>query len=124
MLSRQSVAVGVATGGEGGIMGSLMDDDTIMVEINRELELFIPMYLENVKADCLVVEALLEREDMEEIESLGHRLKGSGGSCGFSVISEAGETLELAAAARDREAVVRACRALRQHLEQVRVVYV
>ena len=100
------------------------DDDAIMVEINGELEPFIPMFLENIRADCLLMEELLERDDLEEIENLGHRLKGSGGSCGFSAISEAGKTMEFAAAAQDRESVAQACRALKGYLERVRVVYV
>ena len=96
----------------------------IMVEINGELEPFIPLYLENIRADCLLMEGLLERDGLEEIESLGHRLKGSGGSCGFSAISEAGKTIELAAAAQDRDSVALACRALKRYLDRVRVVYV
>ena len=36
-----------------------MDDDMIMVEINGELEPFIPLYLENIRADCLLMEGLL-----------------------------------------------------------------
>ena len=100
------------------------DDDAIMVEINGELEPFIPMFLENIRADCLLMEELLQRDDLREIENMGHRLKGAGGSCGFSAISEAGKTVEFAAAARDRESVALACRELKGYLERVRVVYV
>lgn len=100
------------------------DDDAIMVEINGELEPFIPMFLENIRADCLLMEELLQRDDLREIENMGHRLKGAGGSCGFSAISEAGKTVEFAAAAQDRGSIALACRELKGYLERVRVVYV
>ncbi|HEX9078389.1 MAG TPA: Hpt domain-containing protein [Desulfuromonadaceae bacterium] len=100
------------------------DDDTVVVEINAELEPFIPLFLKNVGEDCRLMEELLERDDLKELENQGHRLKGSGGSCGFDAISEAGKAIEVAAAARDRESAARACRDLKGYLERVRVVYV
>ena len=105
-------------------MDSQVDDDTIMIEINGELEPFIPLFLENIRADCRVLDELLQRGDLEEVENMGHRLKGSGGSCGFDAISELGKTIEHAAAARDRSVVARACRELQRYLDRVRVVYV
>lgn len=104
--------------------GSRVDDDTIMVEINGELEPFIPLFLENIREDCLLMEELFKRDDLREIENMGHRLKGSGGSCGFNAISEMGKTIEFAAAAQDRGSVVLACRTLQRYLDHVRVVYV
>jgi len=101
-----------------------MDDDAIMVKINGELEPFIPLFLDNIRSDCGLMEELLERDGFKEIENMGHRLKGSGGSCGFSAISEAGRTIEFAAAAGDRDSIALACRTLKQYLERVRVVYV
>lgn len=104
-------------------MGNPVDDDTIMIEINGALEPFIPLFLDNVRQDCVLIERLLERGDLEEIGNMGHRLKGSGGSCGFDAISDAGKAMEQAAAARNRDAVALACHMLKQYLEQVRVVY-
>jgi HPt (histidine-containing phosphotransfer) domain-containing protein len=101
-----------------------MVDDAITVEINGELEPFIPPFLDNIRADCLLIEELLERDDLKEVENMGHRLKGSGGSCGFSAISEQGKNIEFAAAAQDRESVALACRTLKSYLERVQVVYV
>jgi HPt (histidine-containing phosphotransfer) domain-containing protein len=101
-----------------------MDDDAILVEINGELEPLIPLYLDNVRDDCRMLEELLEKGDLKEIENMGHRLKGSGGSCGFDTISEAGKTIEFAAETQDRDSIALACRALKSYLEQVRVVYV
>jgi len=127
MILKQFTAMrnsGMEQSRRGGSLDSRVNDDTIMIEINGELEPFIPLFLENIRADCHVLDELLQRGDLEEVENMGHRLKGSGGSCGFDAISELGKTIEHAAAARDRGAVARACRELQRYLDRVRVIYV
>jgi HPt (histidine-containing phosphotransfer) domain-containing protein len=105
-------------------MHSEIDDNTIRVEIDRELQPIIPSFLECRRKDCENIARLLEDGGMREIEMLGHRLKGTGGSYGFDAISDIGIALELAAANQNREAIVEAARMLQQYLERVTIVYV
>ena len=64
------------------------EDATIPVEIDRELSVVVPGFLENRQLDCGLIERLLAEGAMSEIRTLGHRMKGSGGSYGFDEISE------------------------------------
>ena len=98
--------------------------DTITVEIDSEVESIIPEYLDNRKKDCLLIGSLLEREAFDEIRTLGHRMKGAGGSYGFDDISSIGEAIEEAALAGDSRTIATAARRLSQYLERVAVVYV
>jgi HPt (histidine-containing phosphotransfer) domain-containing protein len=98
--------------------------DAITVEVNSEVQSIVPEFLENRKKDCLLINSLLERNSFSEIRSLGHRMKGSGGSYGFDDISEIGEVIEEAALGGDKKNIRSAVLRLEDYLERVAVVYV
>jgi histidine phosphotransfer protein HptB len=98
--------------------------ETITVEIDREVQSIVPEFLKNRKKDCLLIGGLLEEDHFGEILTLGHRMKGTGGSYGFDDISEIGEVIEEAALATNKEAISRAVLQLADYLERLTVVYV
>jgi HPt (histidine-containing phosphotransfer) domain-containing protein len=98
--------------------------DAITVEINSEVQSIVPEFLENRKNDCLLIGSLLERSSFSEIRTLGHRMKGAGGSYGFDDISVIGEAIEEAAMAGDKKTIGSAVVRLSDYLERVAVVYV
>lgn len=104
-----------------------MDNATvekILVEVNQELIPVVPDYLESRRWDCAEIERLLASGDMECIQALGHRLKGSGGSFGFDEISAIGEVLEIAAGVPDAEGIRSAVGRLEKYLDRVSVAYI
>lgn len=98
--------------------------ETITVEVDSEVRSIVPEFLENRKKDCRLIGSLLERECFGDIRSLGHRMKGAGGSYGFDDISEIGEAIENAALTADKKKISCAVRQLSEYLERVSVVYV
>ena len=98
--------------------------DTIIVEVNSEVQSIVPEFLENRKKDCLLINSLLDGNSFSEIRTLGHRMKGAGGSFGFDDISEIGEVIEKAALAADKETISSSVLQLSDYLERVVVVYV
>ena len=98
--------------------------EAITVEIDSEVQSIVPEFLENRKKDCLLIGSLLAAGAFSEILTLGHRMKGAGGSYGFDRISEIGEAIENAAQAADKETIVRSVQQLAEYLERVVVVYV
>ena len=105
-------------------MGATKYPDTITVEINSDVQSIVPEFLENRKKDCRLIGSLLERNCFDEIQILGHRMKGAGGSYGFDDISEIGEVIEEAALAADKETISSAVLRLAEYLKRVTVVYV
>jgi len=99
-------------------------DERIQVEIDQELEPVVPEYLEKRLRDCTEIEGLLASGGMDQIQFMGHRMKGSGGSFGFDEISEIGEALETAARAADAEGVRSAVGRLERYLARVSVAYI
>lgn len=98
--------------------------DAITVEVNSEVQSIVPEFLENREKDCLLINSLLEGNFFSEIRSLGHRMKGAGGSFGFDDISEIGEVIEKAAMGGDKKTIGSAVLRLSDYLERVVVVYV
>ena len=98
--------------------------EKIRVEIDQELMSVVPEYLENRYLDCAKIENLLVTGGLECIQTLGHRMKGSGGSFGFDEISVIGEALELAAQEGDAEAIRTSVCNLKTYLKRVSVIYI
>jgi len=96
----------------------------ILVEIDRELMPVVPEYLAYRQRDCAEIERLLVSGAMEDLQALGHRLKGSGGSFGFDEISAIGEALELAARVPDAAGIKAVIVRLERYLARVAVTYV
>ncbi|MCX8021637.1 MAG: Hpt domain-containing protein [Syntrophorhabdaceae bacterium] len=65
----------------------------------------MPEFLENRVKDISRIKRALERGDFNSISSIGHNMKGSGGSYGLTMISELGKQIEVAASQRDVEAI-------------------
>lgn len=96
----------------------------IKVEIDSEVQSIVPEFLENRKKDCLLIRSLLDENSFDEIRTLGHRMKGAGGSYGFDDISEIGEVIENSALAADKDAISSSLLQLSVYLERVVVEYI
>jgi HPt (histidine-containing phosphotransfer) domain-containing protein len=64
----------------------------------------------------------LDRGDFETVESLGHGMRGAGGSYGFQAITDIGASLEQAAASADTDASRKWVGELSSYLDRVEIV--
>jgi HPt (histidine-containing phosphotransfer) domain-containing protein len=69
---------------------NLLDEKPVAEEI---LELR-SLYVDYLRGEIDTFRSLLARKDLEQIRGVGHRLKGSGSSYGYSHITELGETIQ------------------------------
>ncbi|UVT20946.1 MAG: Hpt domain-containing protein [Nitrospira sp.] len=97
--------------------------DRLPVEISRDLEDIVPIFLANRKKDLLTLRVALTEQDFRTIQNLGHRMKGDGGGFGFDRISEIGAALELAAQRHDRSIVDQHIAQLEDFLHRVTITY-
>ena len=97
--------------------------EPIVVEIDRDLEDLIPIFLANREKDIQTLLSAIQENDFETIGMLGHRMKGDGGGYGFHAISEIGRTMELAAGRRDQPAIEQALAQLIDFLARVTVTF-
>jgi HPt (histidine-containing phosphotransfer) domain-containing protein len=98
-------------------------EDAIPVNIDQDLEEIVPGFLENRRRDVQTLKTALQENNLAEIRTIGHRMKGDGGGYGFDAISMMGDALEQAAARGDRDAIRRQTAELIDYLARVTVVY-
>jgi HPt (histidine-containing phosphotransfer) domain-containing protein len=97
--------------------------DTILVHANPKFADLIPGFLQNRRQDVIAMLAALDRGDFETVESLGHGMKGAGGSWGFQPITDIGAALEEAAQSADTDASRKWVGDVSRYLDRVEIVF-
>ena len=95
----------------------------LIVEISRDLEDIVPIFLGNRQKDVQTLRDALARQDLRTVQTLGHRMKGDGGGFGFDRITEIGAAIERAAQLEDRATIEQHLAQLEDFLKRVTVVY-
>jgi HPt (histidine-containing phosphotransfer) domain-containing protein len=100
-----------------------MSKEKIIVTIEaEEIAELIPGYLTNRRKDLDLLREAVLNQDFEAIQSIGHKMKGSGGSYGLERISEIGSQLELSAKALNLPAIEQEIFNLSDFIERVEIV--
>ncbi|WP_246560447.1 Hpt domain-containing protein [Geobacter grbiciae] len=97
--------------------------DKIVVVCDPELEDIIPAYLEGRKTEGSVIRELAVNGQFDEVRTIAHGLKGSGGCYGFSRITEIGRDMELAANDGNLVEVLKQLDTLEAYLQAIEVRY-
>ena len=103
--------------------GNKKNGERILIHADIDLEDLTPGFLENQKRDADKIKFLLESDDYESIQRIGHSMRGSGGGYGFDEISNIGTGIEQAAKERNKGEVLRQAEALLRYLSCIEVVY-
>jgi HPt (histidine-containing phosphotransfer) domain-containing protein len=93
----------------------------IVVRVNPKYADMVPGFLRNRRQDVITMLDALDRGDFETVESIGHGMKGAGGSYGFQAITDIGAALEQAAGSADAGASRKWVRDLTHYLDHVEV---
>jgi HPt (histidine-containing phosphotransfer) domain-containing protein len=96
--------------------------DPIFVRVIPQFADLTPAFLQNRRHDVAAMLAALERGDFPTVESLGHGMKGAGGSFGFQAISDIGASIEQAAENADADASRKWVGELSEYLDRVQLV--
>ena len=94
----------------------------IRVVVESYLLDLIPDFLLSCREDMQRAQAALARNDMSELEQIGHVYHGAGGSYGLDAITTLGMTLETSAASGDAETAGRTLNELSAYLDKVEIV--
>jgi HPt (histidine-containing phosphotransfer) domain-containing protein len=97
--------------------------DQLTVEISRDLEDIVPIFLANRKKDVQTLRDAMVKQDFGTAQTVGHRMKGDGGGFGFDRITEIGAAMEVAAKLEDRSTIEQHIVQLEDFLKRVVVVY-
>ncbi|MEO0293185.1 MAG: Hpt domain-containing protein [candidate division WOR-3 bacterium] len=98
------------------------ETEKIIIKVDPEIKDLIPGFLQNRQRDINNIESLLKEENFEEIERIGHSMKGSGGGYGFTGISEIGRFIEMAAKEKDIQKIKKGIEDLKDYLNRIELV--
>lgn len=98
--------------------------DKIIVEIDEFLQEIIPGFLENRVKEQEDLKSAISEGNFAEIQVIGHKLSGNGGSYGFDQLSELGGKLEESAKNENIEDVKVIVDEIHNYVTNVEVKYV
>jgi CheY-like chemotaxis protein/nitrogen-specific signal transduction histidine kinase/HPt (histidine-containing phosphotransfer) domain-containing protein len=90
------------------------------VVVDDEIADYVPQYLQVRRNDAIQLHSLVAWSDFEAIRTLGHNLKGTGGSFGFPELTNIGGEIEAAAEKRDSGQLARLANRLERYVLSVR----
>ena len=99
------------------------DEPAPTVRADPEIAELIQDFMHDMQTRPGALAKALEAKDYPTIRTLGHQMKGEGGTFGFDALSTLGATLEQAAIREDGEAVRRTVQELSSYLDRVKVEY-
>ena len=97
--------------------------EKIIIHPDADLIDLIPGYLANRQKDLLALQQAINRQDLEEAQSLGHIMNGSGSAYGFKDISDIGARIEAAAIEGQMVVILEEIKRLEDYLTRVEVCY-
>lgn len=97
---------------------------TNRVEVSRELEDIMPMFLDTITRNIESIRSSGASGDLETIRSLGHRMKGAGGGYGLDRVTELGRKIEEAAKAGNVAAALQSTEELAEYMKNTEIVFV
>lgn len=98
-------------------------DESHTITLARDFAELVPLFLENRRSEVAALRAALAHGRYAELERIGHRMRGLGGSYGFDLISTLGGRIEEGASVEDPAALAATIAEYADHLERVNVIY-
>lgn len=105
------------------VAGYALRTEPIVVLVDPEIADLIPGYLEARQADVVQLQGALATGDWEVARRVGHTIKGTGGSYGFSRLTEVGGALEASAMEADATGFEKHLRDLEDYLARIEPRY-
>lgn len=100
-----------------------MMDEKLIVQVPSDLADLIPFFLETRQQDINGLIKGLQVNDFGSLRTIGHGMRGTGGSFGFHQISAMGAIIEEAAAVGDAQTVREQLVALQSYLSRAEITF-
>jgi two-component system sensor histidine kinase/response regulator len=95
----------------------------IEIIVDKDLEDLIPDYLSNREKELGTLTELFNKKEFPQIQAIGHKLRGSAGSYGFSALSDIGKELEEKSKVTDSTSINHALNQYRLYLKRIKVSF-
>jgi HPt (histidine-containing phosphotransfer) domain-containing protein len=97
--------------------------DAYKVKVAKDLEDLIPVYMSNRRKELDTLRVALAAADWQQLQQLGHRMRGVGNSYGFERISVIGKHVEDGARSGDKALLEAQIAEYGDYLAKVEIAY-
>lgn len=101
----------------------MTSDQRIDVSVDKDLEDLIPKYMANRAKEVATLRTLLAVGDFEQLNRVGHRMKGVGEPYGFDKVSSLGKLIQDHAIAGDHFGIEKCINEYADYLPRVHIIY-
>jgi HPt (histidine-containing phosphotransfer) domain-containing protein len=106
-----------------GGLSNMEKSNKLQIVIDVELQDLVPGYMTSVTKDLEILKKAVEASQFDNIETIGHRMKGVAVSYGFSRLSEIGKEIELAARDKNKKNIIDSTKKIQDYLDSIEIVY-
>ncbi|MGE4496355.1 MAG: response regulator [Deferribacterales bacterium] len=99
------------------------EDGFIEVNVRPEFAEVTPLFLRDLKQMPQKIRELLDNDDFESIQFIGHRLKGEAKTFGFEPVSDYGLYIQGAAIRRSRQKIEETAEDLNEYASKIRLIF-
>jgi HPt (histidine-containing phosphotransfer) domain-containing protein len=96
-------------------------ESPFIAQVEEDLEDLAVRYLEKRKVELNRIRRMIEEENFQEIELIGHRIKGNAALFGLDVLGEWGASLEEAANRKESGKILNVSTEMQTFLKRVRL---
>ncbi len=97
--------------------------EKVIVQIDKDIEEIVPMFLDNRQKDLKEIDAFLLEKNFQGIEVISHKLAGNAGSYGFTDLGLIGAKMEACCQNENLEEVKEQFELYKSYLSNLEVVY-
>jgi|GEM_PF-450706 len=90
------------------------------IQVDESIKDLVPDYLKNRKIDVEKMNNALRENNFSSIESIAHKIKGSGGSYGFTKMSQIAQQLEISAKENNYEETKNMIKNFKHYLDNIK----
>lgn len=94
-----------------------------VVKVDAELADLMPVYLQSRREELARIAGLLKAGDFSALQTIGHKLHGSGGGFGLDFLTDLGMRMESSAQAGDKSAFEEQAAELKDFLDSVEIEF-
>ncbi len=94
-----------------------------IVYVDADIRDIIPIFLAHRSKDLQTLREAAAQHDFKTVQTIGHRMRGTGSGYGFDGISEIGQCLEEAASEQNQIEINRQIKALTFYLDHLEIVW-
>lgn len=93
------------------------------IKVDKDLEDIMPEFLEHRRRDLEILENAVDKNEFNQVRTIGHRLAGNAPSYGLMDLGPIGDKLEEAARNKDKQTIIKLTNEYKAYIKDIKIVF-